>query len=120
MGWCRVSISELGRRLLQGRAACQARTTCLLSWRARVHFLPALLPTCARPAGGGSCLREWCHILTVCLSPCLSPFCLCLPRRRGQLPPGVVPVSVRIRKLVEAVVHGTKVTVTFCLTAPGK
>jgi hypothetical protein len=31
-----------------------------------------------------------------------------------------VPLTVRAKKLSEAVVYGTKVTLTFLLTAPGK
>ena len=48
--------------------------------------------------------------------PC-APAAAC---RLRQLPPGQVPLSVRAKKLSEAVVHGTKVTMTFLLTAPGK
>ncbi|PRW58330.1 LETM1 and EF-hand domain-containing mitochondrial [Chlorella sorokiniana] len=41
-------------------------------------------------------------------------------RKLQQLPPGHVPLKVRLTKLGEALAHGTKVTLVFLVTAPGK
>ncbi len=56
--------------------------------------------------------------------PCLiAPLCITRCRycsKLQQLPPGHVPLKVRLTKLAEAVAHGTKLTVVFLATAPGK
>lgn len=44
----------------------------------------------------------------------------CAGRRRlSQLPPGHVPLRVRVQKLGNMVLHGTKVTLSFLVSAPG-
>ncbi|KAL4423518.1 hypothetical protein ABPG77_003651 [Micractinium sp. CCAP 211/92] len=41
-------------------------------------------------------------------------------RALSRLPPGHVPVRVRVQKLLAAVAYGTKVTLQFVVSAPGK
>lgn len=47
-----------------------------------------------------------------------TPPCAC--SKLSQLPPGHVPVQVRLQRAGEAVAHGVKLTLTFIVTTPGK
>lgn len=80
--------------------------------------------SCAHPEQlGARVARSSDSVEWQCLT--LAPILLCLPcpgpcSRLQQLPPGHVPLKVRVTKLGEMVAHGTKVTVVFLATAPGK
>lgn len=51
----------------------------------------------------------------------LLPHLLCASRRKlQQLPPGHVPLKVRLHKAGEAVAHGAKLTVGFLVATPSK